>query len=913
MPALSFTRRPWRAFSRAVVVALLPVLAACGEHALTPVSAPTSVPRASVGGALPNVVISQVYGGGGNSGATYKNDFIELYNAGPSAVSLAGWSVQYASSTGTSWQTTALSGSIQPGAFYLVQEAAGAGGTTNLPAPDASGNIAMSGTTAKVALVNSTTALTGTGCPITAAVVDFVGYGSANCFEGAATPALSNTTAALRNGGGATDTDNNNADFTIGAPNPRNSGVAPAVVASVVVTPANPTIASGATQQFVAKAFDASSNEIAGVTFTWLSGTPSVATVSTAGLASALSDGSSVISAKAPNGVTGQTTLTVGGAGPTLPETRFSEIHYDNVGTDANERIEIEGPVGTDVTDWQVVLYNGANGSAYNTVALSGLIPSNCGGARGVIVLSYPQNGIENGSPDGFALINKTGQVVEFLSYEGAFAAVNGPASGTTSTDIGVQEITSTPFGRSLQRNASGVWQAPATANFGACNAGGGTPLTNAGITFTGRDAFTDPALPVGFQDQIFATVLDASGTTISSPVTWTALTPSIATIEASTGVMTAVAAGNATFRAQTVDGVVGDYVLPMRVAVPSATALYAGNAAFGEPFDGTPDDDYIVRRPEYTLSYSKVRNTPNWVSYNIDVTHFGAEDRCDCFTFDPALPADFARYTTADYTGAGAVAGYGIDRGHLARSFDRTSASLDNAHTFYFSNIIPQANAVNTGPWATMETFLGDQARNAPNKDVYVIAGVAGSKGTVKNQGVITIPAYVWKVAVILPHDKGLADVVTGQEPEIIAVIMPNDPVINADWTTYKTTVDAIEALSGYDLLDLLPDAIETQLEKGNAFPVVSLTPAAAWTAGVSANLGVLFKDTSVKDAPFTVRINWGDGTPTTQFASTILPAAPIQRPHTYAAPGPYSITVTVTDRGGATTTQTVAITVQP
>jgi uncharacterized protein len=167
------------------------------------------------------VRISQVYGGGGNSGATLKNDFIELFNSSTSAVSLAGWSVQYASSAGSTWQVTALSGSIAPGAYYLVQEAQGAGGTVDLPTPDATGSIAMSATSGKVALVSDSTALTGT-CPTT--VVDFVGYGAANCFEGsAAAPTLTNTTAALRAGSGCQDTDSNSADFASGTPDPRNS------------------------------------------------------------------------------------------------------------------------------------------------------------------------------------------------------------------------------------------------------------------------------------------------------------------------------------------------------------------------------------------------------------------------------------------------------------------------------------------------------------------------------------------------------------------------------------------------------------------------------------------------------------------------------------------------------------------
>ncbi|WP_242109249.1 lamin tail domain-containing protein [Luteimonas aquatica] len=174
------------------------------------------------GAAQAQVTISQVYGGGGNSGATLKSDFIELHNNGTSAVDLTGWSVQYASATGSSWQVTTLSGSIAPGAYYLVKEADGSGGTASLPTPDATGTIPMSGTAGKVALVNATTALSG-ACPT--GNIDFVGFGgTANCAEGSApTPAPSNTLAVLRAGGGCTDSNNNAADFATGTPTPRNS------------------------------------------------------------------------------------------------------------------------------------------------------------------------------------------------------------------------------------------------------------------------------------------------------------------------------------------------------------------------------------------------------------------------------------------------------------------------------------------------------------------------------------------------------------------------------------------------------------------------------------------------------------------------------------------------------------------
>lgn len=671
---------------------------------------------------------------------------------------------------------------------------------------------------------------------------------------------------------------------------------------------------------------------------------------------------------------------------PTVPATRFSEIHYDNTGTDVGERIEISGPVGASVAGWKVYLYNGSNGATYEpTKTLTGTIPDNCLGPRGVIVLSYTSNQIQNGSPDGMAFVDAAGNLVEFLSYEGTFTATNGPAAGEVSKSIGVAQNGTEPLESSLQRNNDNVWNATLGSNtFGACNdapstatvlinelmadphqaaggaswgewfevhnygteavdlkgwrivsngqpnhtigsnvivpAGGfavlgrGADLSlNGGVTidynyFTGtsstifldandcltlRDASgtdvdsvcwtssaivkgvtralrdpsvgnsdangtnwgystttfgdgdfgtpdaangtlsdtppivpntirfsgrvsSDPPLPVGFEDQLFVTLMSVNGAAVETEWTLSTLTPSIASID-DEGVIRALAAGTATFRATaTVDGSTRTYSLPTRVAIASTTAQYGGNTEFGVPTDSDPSDDFILERAQYTTSYNKTRGTPNWVSYNIDATHFGTEDRCDCFTFDDALPATFPRYKTSDYTSAGAFHGYGIDRGHLARSFDRTSASLDNANTFYFSNIIPQAADNNQGPWAALETHLGNLAR-FNNKEIYVIAGVAGSKGTVKGEGKIVIPASTWKVAVILPRNSGLDDVGGYADPEVIAVIMPNDPGIRTvNWETYRKSVNKVEQVSGYDLLALLSDDIEAAVESG-------------------------------------------------------------------------------------------------
>ncbi len=162
-------------------------------------------------------VINEVYGGGGNSGATYTNDFIELTNLGSTPIPVDGWSVQYHSASATgSWQVTPLSGTLTPGEFYLVAEAAGTGGTTPLPPPQATGTIPMSATSGTVALVQSTTALTCSDAASCGAV-DLVGYGMAAINEGAPATGASNTASEQRTGG---DTDNNAADFTAAAPTP---------------------------------------------------------------------------------------------------------------------------------------------------------------------------------------------------------------------------------------------------------------------------------------------------------------------------------------------------------------------------------------------------------------------------------------------------------------------------------------------------------------------------------------------------------------------------------------------------------------------------------------------------------------------------------------------------------------------
>ncbi|MDT0644557.1 lamin tail domain-containing protein, partial [Zunongwangia sp. F363] len=152
----------------------------------------------------------------------------------------------------------------------------------------------------------------------------------------------------------------------------------------------------------------------------------------------------------------------------------INEIHYDNDGGDTGEAVEVAGPAGTDLTGWSIVLYNGSDSETYGEIALGGTIPDLQGGYG---TLEFSDGSIQNGSPDGLALVDNDGNVIQFLSYEGTITALDGPASGLESEDIGVQENSSTQVGFSLQLGGEGqeytafTWQEALENTFGAINA----------------------------------------------------------------------------------------------------------------------------------------------------------------------------------------------------------------------------------------------------------------------------------------------------------------------------------------------------------------------------------------------------------------------------------------------------------
>lgn len=790
--------------------------------------------------AASDVVISQIYGGGGNSGSFYKNDYVELYNRGTAAADLTGWSVQYASAAGTSWQAAAISGSIEPGKYYLIQLGAGTGGTANLPTPDATGSLALGGTSGKIVLSNAPTALTG-ACPTGPTVVDRVGYGTNTTATGCAvewngrTANLSNTSAALRLNDGCIDTNNAANDFVVLGTNPRTSA-----------TP----------RKFCEQ--PAREESAAQLQINELMGDPVNAESASWG--------------------------------------EWFEVHNT-------------GATSIDLQGWTII----TNGTSQpdHIISSSVIVP-----AGGYAVLGRGNDPLRNGgiTLDYNYFTGLSSSIFlddsDFLMLvDGAGARVD--SVGWTSLPRGIAKGLRPNLGP--MANVNGADWAFATSTFGDGDYGTpdaeNAPLSDVPpyvspnrITFSGRSA-TDAPLPVGFESQVFASLLDGSNVNISSTTTftWTSLTPSIGSVD-QRGVIRALGAGTVRFRVTAAEG--ATRVLSLTFSTPVSSGIaYGDHAEFGAPADDDASNDFLITRSEYVSSFDNTRGIPNWVIYNLNGSHIvpGA-DRCNCFTFDSELEAaGFAKYTTADYTGAGTFAGYGIDRGHLARSFDRTGGTLDNARSFYFSNIIPQAADNNQGPWAQHENFLGDLAQNQ-NKELWIHAGASGSIGTVKGEGRITIPAWTWKVSVIAPRGTQLEDVQDYRDLQVIAVVMPNVPGINSvNWqTNYVVTADSVEKLSGYRFLANLPANVRRALLTNTKPPIAKVVATASGVEGTP----VGFDATASLDPNGTIAsYDWdfGDG----NTGSGVTPS------HTYSFFGEYTARVVLTDNDGLVDTAYVAVSV--
>lgn len=327
--------------------------------------------------------------------------------------------------------------------------------------------------------------------------------------------------------------------------------------------------------------------------------------------------------------------------------------------------------------------------------------------------------------------------------------------------------------------------------------------------------------LPEGFNRALFVTVVDDYRDEVDdASVTFTSSNAAVVTSD-QFGNLKAEGVGAATLTL-TVDGfpAATTQVDVDVIADVASGVAFQNHLEFGTPTDATPADEHLIVRDEYALSYNATRGAANWVAWNLDASHIGTASRCECYTPDPLRPAGAYGVVNFDYTGSG------YSRGHVTQSFNRTATLPDNAATYYTSNILPMTSANNSGPWGDFENYTTNRARNE-GAEVYVIAGgeYAANAPTLKDQGRVAIPSWTWKVAVFLDRDETLADVATRDDIELIAIRTPNRAEagvdgsvtgISRDWETYVIEVDELEALVGYDVLALLPDAIEAIVESG-------------------------------------------------------------------------------------------------
>ncbi|MFD1875637.1 DNA/RNA non-specific endonuclease [Hymenobacter bucti] len=249
-------------------------------------------------------------------------------------------------------------------------------------------------------------------------------------------------------------------------------------------------------------------------------------------------------------------------------------------------------------------------------------------------------------------------------------------------------------------------------------------------------------------------------------------------------------------------------------IVLPS---LDNSHLALGNPSGAVTDvsmpNNYLLDKPQYAVSYSRDQGKPNWVSWHLDLSDRGSQDRLDNFRADPTLPADWYHVTEFSYQGSG------FDRGHNCPSADRTASLEDNSATFLMTNMMPQAPQNNQQTWASLENYT--RTVLASGNEAYIICGSYGVGGSGSNGGVtttidagrVTVPNRCWKVVVILPvGDNDVSRI--NANTRIIAIDTPNVNAINPDWGLYRTSIDAIEAATGLDILSNLPLEVQSTVE---------------------------------------------------------------------------------------------------
>lgn len=245
---------------------------------------------------------------------------------------------------------------------------------------------------------------------------------------------------------------------------------------------------------------------------------------------------------------------------------------------------------------------------------------------------------------------------------------------------------------------------------------------------------------------------------------------------------------------------------ITVNAPLPNDDPLLLGNPS-NATADVTNENNYLMQKPQYSLSYNRSKATPNWVAWRLDSSWIGSAQRQDDYRPDPALPAGWYQVVSADYSGSG------YTRGHMTPSGDRTRSITDNSATFLMTNFVPQTAENNSGPWEEFESYCRTLA-NA-GSEIYIFSGPVGNIGTIAG-GQIVVPQYTWKVVLILPNgDNDLQRV--DKSARAFGIVVPNFPPldINAPWRDFRVTVDHVEHLTGYDFFNALGVSKQMLIER--------------------------------------------------------------------------------------------------
>jgi endonuclease G len=234
---------------------------------------------------------------------------------------------------------------------------------------------------------------------------------------------------------------------------------------------------------------------------------------------------------------------------------------------------------------------------------------------------------------------------------------------------------------------------------------------------------------------------------------------------------------------------------------------------ALGNPSDADKsENNYLMVKPQYNLSYNRSRGTANWVAWHLSMAWKGNVSRAENFRSDDSLPENWYQVKTSDYVGSG------FDRGHLCPSADRDGSVADNEATYLMTNIVPQSPNSNRDTWVALETYCRKLAE--AGNELYIVAGVLGQGGSGSNGGTtktldgkVAVPESLWKVIVILPIGENDIDRIDS-DTRVIAIRIPNRQSIKSDWGVYRLSIDELEDLTGYDFLSNLPNSLQRQLE---------------------------------------------------------------------------------------------------